>query len=59
MIFVIASTWSPTNAQVAELADALDSGAKSAIVATALPSIQTSENPQVGFVAHWRVLADF
>jgi hypothetical protein len=58
MIFVFASV-GLTNAQVAELADALDSGAKSAIPASPLPTIQPSDNPRFDFVAHWRVLAGF
>jgi len=44
---------------VAELADALDSGAKTTRLANPVPSTQPAENAGFVFGARWRTLAGF
>jgi hypothetical protein len=44
---------------MAELADALDSGAKTSSFSSLLPSIQTSENSGFDFCGRWRSLVSF
>jgi hypothetical protein len=46
-------------AQVAELADALDSGAKTARLANIVPSTQPAENAGFFIVGRWHLLAVF